>query len=116
TDKFAAYINYDHGIERQATGAGTPSQDWDAIGVAGRLQATEKSAFALRYEYYADHDGLPTGYGSAVNLQSFTATYEYKWTKGLMTPLEYRRDWSDKGFFERGAQGQPLNPGIGSFI
>jgi len=115
-DKFAAYIDYYHGRENQATGPGSAVQTWDAIGVSGRVQATDHSAFALRYEYYADHDGFPTGYGSEINLNSFTATYEYKWTKGLMTRLEYRRDWADQPFFERGNQGQPLNPGIGAFI
>jgi len=42
-------------------------------------------------------------------LNSFTATGEYKWVQGLLSRLEYRRDWSDQPFFERGFQGLSKN-------
>jgi hypothetical protein len=116
SDKFSAYIDYYHGRENQAGGAGTPSADWDALGLSGKFQMNGHNALAFRYEYFGDHDGFPTGYGQQINLQEFTATYEYKWTQGLLSRLEYRRDWADKPFFERGNLGQPLNPGIGSFV
>ena len=115
SDKFTSYIDYYHGRENKAGGAGTPAADWDAIGLSGKFQLNTHNALAFRYEYYADHDGFATGYGSELNLQEFTATYEYKWAQGLLSRLEYRRDWANVGFFERGRLGQPLNPGIGTF-
>ena len=114
-DTFNAWINYDHGHESQANGKKTPNADWDIFGIAGKFQLNTPNALSFRYEYVGDHDGFATGYGSKINIQEITATYEYKWMKGLLTRLEYRHDWSDKGFFEHGNQGQPLNPGIGIF-
>jgi hypothetical protein len=115
-DKFAAYIDYYHGRENAASGVrNSPAADWDAIGASGRFAFNDHNAIALRYEYFADHDGFPTGYGSEINLQSATFTYEYKWTQGLLMRAEYRRDFADNGFFEKGRLGQPLNPGIGTF-
>ena len=116
SDKMAAYINYDHGIENHADGTKKgAAANWDAIGLAAKFTTSEHTGLAFRYEYYSDHDGFATGYGTPLNLQSITATYEYKWTQGLLSRFEYRHDSSDKGFFERGSQGQPLNPGIGTF-
>ena len=31
-------------------------------------------------------------------------TGEYKWAQGLLSRLEYRKDWSDKPFYDRGNQ------------
>jgi hypothetical protein len=106
-DKFSAYIDYYHGRENQASGPGSKSADWDALGLSGRVQMDVHNALALRWEIYADHDGFTTG--QSQNLKSFTTTYEYKWTKGLLSRLEYRRDWSNKPYFERGNSGSPLN-------
>jgi predicted porin len=68
--------------------------------VAGRYQATEHTALSVRYENYDDRNGFITGQTQALN--SFTLTGEYKWVDGLLSRLEYRRDWSDQKFFERG--------------
>jgi hypothetical protein len=115
TDWFTGYIDYYHGREAQAFALGGPAADWDAVGVSGKFQANQHNAFALRYERFMDHQGFITGYGSDLNLNSFTATYEYKWMQGLLSRLEYRRDWSDQPFFERGSLGAPLNPGLLTF-
>ena len=42
-------------------------------------------------------------------MKEFTITGEYKMKEGLLTRLEYRRDWSDKSFFERGGTGTSKN-------
>ncbi len=52
---------------------------------------------------FDDRDGFNTGVAQAY--KEITATYEYKWTKGLLSRIEYRRDWADKKFFERGTGG-----------
>lgn len=106
TAKFNAYINYDYG--QNHTPAFYDGEDfvpaesphWQGIAVAAREQATSKSALAGRFEYYDDNQGFETGTAQAV--KEFTATYEYKWMSGLLTRAEYRRDWSNEGFFHKG--------------
>lgn len=56
-------------------------------------------ALTGRYEYFSDNKGYATG--SAQDLQEFTGTYEYKWATGLLSRVEYRRDWSDIAFFHK---------------
>lgn len=99
-DKTAMYVNFDYGQDKQITG--NKADKWVAIGISGRYQLTKHVAFAPRYEYYDDKDGFITL--QAQKLQSFTMTGEYKWAKGLLSRLEYRRDWSDKPFYDRGNQ------------
>ncbi len=106
-EKVTGYLNYYHGRENQAFGSGSSSADWDAFGASVKFQTSSHTAIAFRGEVYADHDGFMTG--QAQNLTTFTATGEYKWTHGLLSRLEYRRDMSDKPYFEHGSQGSPLN-------
>ena len=40
--------------------------------------------------------------GIEQKLQEFTATLEYKMAEGFVTRFEYRRDWSNKPYFDRG--------------
>ena len=101
SDRANFYINFDYGRESRAFDL--QSAEWIAIGVAGRFQTSQHTAVSLRYENYDDREGFITG--QAQSLNSFTATGEYKWVEGLLSRLEYRRDWSDKPYFERGYQG-----------
>lgn len=96
-DRTSFYVNFDYGHESKVN---TTDVSWVAIGVAGRFQTSEKTALALRYENYNDKNGFITS--QAQKLNSFTVTGEYKWIEGLLARLEYRRDWSDKPFFNRG--------------
>ena len=98
-DKANFYINFDYGKEKKL---GSGSSDWVAIGFAGKFQTSANTFLSPRYEYYSDRDGFITGVKQKV--QEFTLTYEYKWIEGLLTRIEYRRDWSDKPFFDRGGQ------------
>ena len=104
--KFNAYINYDYGQNRTpASTAGeliTPaaSDHWSGIAFAAHAQATAKMALAGRYEYFNDNAGYSTG--TSQNLQEFTGTYEYKWAEGLLSRVEYRRDWSNAAIFHKG--------------
>ncbi len=118
SDKVTGYLDYYHGWENLsiADSKGVlKAANWDAFGASVNITPTKTNGFAMRYEYYGDHDGWATGYGSAIKLQEFTATYTYKWAQGLKMLWEWRHDWSNKGFFEKGSLGQPLNPGIGTF-
>jgi hypothetical protein len=98
-DRTSFYVNFDYGKEGNVV---DPANTWIAIGMSGRVQTTEKTALAVRYEHYNDRDGFITG--QAQKLNSFTVTGEYKWVEGLLARLEYRRDWSDKPYFDRGNQ------------
>ncbi|MGA7859506.1 MAG: porin [Terracidiphilus sp.] len=105
--KFNAYINYDYGQNRDGlynTGDGftgdTLLKHWQGIAIAAREQVTGTQALAGRYEYFNDPTGSQTGLDQDV--QEFTLTYEYKWAEGLESRVEYRRDWSDEPYFDKG--------------
>jgi hypothetical protein len=104
-ERTSFYLNFDFGHESRVFG--DRSAEWIAFGTAGRYQTTTRTAVSLRYERYHDRQGFITG--QAQSLNSFTATGEYKWVQGLLSRLEYRRDWSDQPFFERGFQGLSKN-------
>jgi hypothetical protein len=81
---------------------GAPGQSSAPGHVAGgaayaRYQWTKRNALAGRTEYLSDRDGLFSGTSQA--LKEFTGTYEFKVADGLLTRLEYRRDWSNVPFF-----------------
>jgi len=106
--KFNAYINYDYGQNRDNalidTGEGIvvdkSLNHWQGVAVAARQQVTGTQALAGRFEFFHDMNGFSTGV--AQELKEFTGTYEYKWAEGLLTRVEYRRDWSDQNFFHKG--------------
>jgi hypothetical protein len=111
--KFNAYINYDYGQTRDASPSATPGGDgalnhWQGVAGAAHYQFSGTQALAGRYEYYSDPNGYTTGSNDGdgdligQDVQEFTATYEYKWAAGLLTRIEYRRDWSDIPFFDKG--------------
>jgi len=79
TTRTSLYANFDYGRENAPSGRGL--REWVAIGVAGRIQTTEHTALALRYENYNDHQG---SHRKAAALNSFTLTGEYKWCKGSL--------------------------------
>jgi hypothetical protein len=73
-----------------------PSHAGGGAGYA-RYQWTKRNALAGRAEYLSDPDGLFSGTSQA--LKEFTGTYEFKVADGMLTRLEYRRDWSNVPFF-----------------
>ena len=52
-------------------------------------------------EWFKDRDGFSTGLPQ--DLKEVTLTGEYKMIEGLLARLEYRRDWSNQPFFQRGS-------------
>ncbi|MBM3736837.1 MAG: porin [Acidobacteria bacterium] len=97
TDKTSFYINLDVGSDKNRIAG---NNDWWGIGFAGRFQVHELFALSPRYEYYDDKNGFITG--TPQHLQEFTMTAEMKLKKGFVSRLEYRRDWSNQPFFDRG--------------
>jgi len=96
----SAYLNYDYGRDKNI---GPGAVHWAGIGGAARFQVTQRIAVSPRVEYFDDHDGFATG--TAQRVREVTLTGEYKWVEGLMSRLEYRRDWSDEPFFTAGSGG-----------
>ena len=103
TGKFNAYVNFDYGRNKSGSGLSESTAEWYGVAGAAKFQMNDKNAITPRIEWFKDKQGFSTG--TAQSLKEFTFTYEYKWTQGLLARLEYRRDWSDKPFFERGSVG-----------
>ena len=101
--KVSAYINYDYHQWRHQNNPTFPDGSltvWHGVAAALRFQATDKWAFTGRGEWFNDRQGHATG--TAQELKEVTFTGEYKLAEGLLTRAEYRHDWSDQLFFERG--------------
>jgi hypothetical protein len=98
-DKTSIYFNYDYGYEKDLDGA---AGIISAFGAAARFQANNWFAVSPRIEYYNDRGTWTSG--TIQKLKEFTLTAEAKHSKGFLTRLEYRRDWSNVPFFDRGNQ------------
>jgi hypothetical protein len=96
--KANAYINYDYGRDKNI---GPGAASWWGIAGALHIQITSRVAITPRVEFFDDSDGFTTG--AAQKLKEFTITGEYKWMRGVLSRLEYRRDWSNVPFFQSGA-------------
>lgn len=102
-DKFNAYLNFDYGQNKSGSGSKEFTAKWYGVAAAAKFQMNDHNAITPRVEWFKDRDGFSTGVAQTV--KEFTFTYEYKWTQGLLARLEYRRDWSNQPFFERGFLG-----------
>jgi hypothetical protein len=98
SDKANFYINYDYGVDKK--GNGSEKQCFYGLGLAGHFVANSVFSVSPRWEIYNDGGGLITG--AVQRLQSFTLTGEIKMAKGFLTRAEYRRDWSNGAYFDRG--------------
>ncbi|MEO8371668.1 MAG: porin [Candidatus Solibacter sp.] len=98
--KASMYVNFDYGQEHNI---GKGAQHWVGIAGAARFQATSIFALAPRVEWFNDANGFSTG--TQQKVKEFTMTGEFKTGDAFLTRIEYRRDWSDVAFFERGSGG-----------
>jgi hypothetical protein len=96
--KVSGLFNFDYGVEQNPGGR---SYVFYGYSVAMRALGAENFAFSPRFDWYKDRDGFITG-GPPRTLQEFTLTGDYKLKQGLLTRLEYRRDWSNLPFYDRG--------------
>ena len=97
--KLSAYVNFDYGVDKNVSKG---EQRWVGIAVASKLQANNWFALTPRLEWFNDADGFSTG--TVQKLKEFTLTGEFKMKEGFFTRLEYRKDWSNVDFFNRGNQ------------
>lgn len=97
--KTSVYFNFDYGTDKLPN---TPRANWAGFEGAARFQLTDRFAFAPRFGVFDDMDGFSTG--NVQTVKEITLTGEMKIVKGLFTRLEYRRDMSDKPYFDRGSR------------
>jgi hypothetical protein len=90
-------FNFDYGQEGNP---GLPASKFYGGMAALRIPLGSECAFSPRYEWYKDEGGLITG--RTQTLQEATLTFEYKMAQGFLTRAEYRRDWSNIDYFDRG--------------
>ncbi len=99
----------DYFIEREWANAapGESSAPSHVIGGVGyvQYQLSPRADVALRGEYLSDRGGLFSETTQA--LKEGTATYEYKFSDGFDSFLEFRRDWSNRPYFQTN---QPTSP------
>jgi hypothetical protein len=113
--KVNASINFDYGVEKNP---GARSAKFYGYSIMMRALGGEHFAFSPRYDWYKDRDGFITG-GTPRTLQEFTLTGDYKLKEGLLTRLEYRRDWSNLPFYDRGnepSSGKAMNTILLGFV
>jgi hypothetical protein len=96
--KVSGLVNFDYGVEKNP---GDRSYKFYGYSLAMRALGGENFAFSPRYDWYKDRDGFITG-GTPRTMQEFTLTGDYRLKEGLLTRLEYRRDWSNLPFYDRG--------------
>jgi len=106
-DKLSYYINFDYGRDKNI---GSGSQQWTGIAGAARYAIGTKYAIAGRLELFDDIDGFSTGVAQTV--KEFTLTGEYKMANWLLTRLEFRNDWSNQPFFQKGSGTSKNQPTI----
>lgn len=97
--RLSGLLNFDYGQENNP---GESASRFYGVMAAVHLQLPRGFAFSPRYEWYKDSSGLITG--RAQTQQEATLTLEYKMSKGFLSRLEYRRDWSTHPVFDRGNQ------------
>ena len=95
TSSFTLMANYDYGMDRLLG----ERVRWQGIAGYARIQVTPVFAIAPRFEWFDDPQGFTTAL--AQSLREATLTTELKVRGGLLMRAEYRRDWSDKPFFEK---------------
>ena len=92
------YVEALHASENWAAGA---SDSWYGAATAARFSPFKKWSFSPRLDWFSDRTGFNSGV--AQQLKEVTLTAEYRPLIYLIARAEYRRDWSDQSFFDRGA-------------
>lgn len=97
--KASFYVNFDYLAEKRL---GRGYDRVVGIGGAGKFEFLPWFAITPRLEWLNDASGFSTGV--AQKIKEFTITSEFKMKEGVLARLEYRRDWSNQPFFNRGNQ------------
>jgi hypothetical protein len=90
-------FNFDYGVDKNPGSRGSTFYGYSA---ALRFVGNDVFSVSPRYDWYKDRDGFITG--TPKTWQEFTVTADIKMMEGFLTRLEYRRDWANVPFFDRG--------------
>jgi putative OmpL-like beta-barrel porin-2 len=94
----AGYVEALWGVDRRISGG----QDrWSGVAATGKFSVARKWSVNPRVERFNDSTGFSTGVPQ--HLTEATATLDYRPASFLVARTEFRRDWSDRACFERGA-------------
>jgi hypothetical protein len=107
-------FNFDYGVDKNE---GSRNNVFYGYSVAGRLLGGEHFALSPRFDWYHDRDGFITG--TAQKMKEFTLTADWKWAEGFLSRFEYRRDWSNQPFYDRGndvANATKMNTLLAGFV
>jgi hypothetical protein len=107
TNHLSYYLNFDYGRDKNI---GPGAQRWTGVAGAARYSIGRKYAIAARLEWFDDVDGFSTGVPQSV--KEATVTGEYKVTGWLLSRLEFRDDWSNQPFFQKGSGNAKSQPTI----
>jgi hypothetical protein len=107
-------LNFDYGVDKVPGGR---SAKFYGYSIAGRVLGGEHFALSPRFDWYKDRDGFITTV--AQTMKEFTLTADWKWAEGFLSRFEYRRDWSDQPFYDRGngiANAREMNTLLAGFV
>jgi hypothetical protein len=112
--KVSGLLNFDYGVDKNPGGR---SSKFYGYSIAMRALGGEHFSFSPRFDWYKDRDGFITTV--AQTMKEFTLTADWKWAEGLLSRFEYRRDWSNQPFFDRGnepASAKNMNTLLAGFV
>jgi hypothetical protein len=112
TGKLSLALWGDYGRSEGFTGLNRPVA-WSGVAGYARYQFHPKYAFASRYEYYNDPDGVTTGVFQTINgvgffvptrqhIHEVTETFEARFAQHLIARTEFRHDISNQPVFLKG--------------
>jgi len=87
---------YNRGLESDAA-ADSSNAEWNGLQLLCRFEWDSRFSLAVRFDWFDDIDGLPTGYSQ--QLKSLTAAPSLDIIEGLTLRLEGRYDFSDSDVF-----------------
>lgn len=112
-DPLTLFLEYTYGHEEKVTSS-LRDATWQGVAGIASYAWTDRFTTALRGEWFNDRDGARLGGdfpGTHANVQvgELTLTGAYKFTKMLLGRAEVRQDWSDRRFYQRGANSADKN-------
>ena len=97
TAKLSLMANVDYGHDTSTSVTPTIPTAWGGVALYAKYAPNDKYAFAVRGEYFDDHEGFETG--TAQNMGEFTATFQRMIAKSIISRVEFRRDISNQPVF-----------------